>query len=1113
MTHIRENSSREELLQELQRIRSEASSLKDIINSSPAIAFSWKMAPGWPVDFVSDNISTLGYTPDDFYSGKVQILDIAHPDERAEIMKQSLHKAFTLKRREFRLEYRVVRRDGSFIWVDARILVVRGNRGRITGFQGLLLNITEQKEAREREFSARVILRTVIDNLPQLVFWKDLHSTYLGCNQAFAKDANLEFPHQITGKNDLDLGFSEKEAHLSHQLDRHITESDPAVIEYLYEDQRDERKGNILKVSKMPLYDVSGEVIGIVGTAEDITEKIRNEQAIAESEARYRHLVNSADDAIFLHGLDEKGQLTCYLDVNEAACSRYGYSREEFMQMSPWDLTPPELQNENESNELNRLLRKNSKHVFEFTHLAKGGKRIPVEINVTSFILNERTYYTSITRDISKRKQTERELADHRDHLEKLVKARTLELTQAKERVEKVNRAMTKQWDFLRAVIEHTPALIYVKDTRSRFIIANQATIEQMGVSSEEELKGKTDYDFYPQKNADQFALADKALLDQKLEIVEQEEHIPFMRTGEKRWFYTTKLPLRNKDDKIIGLIGIGYDITQRKQAERERELLIAKAESASKAKSAFLANMSHEIRTPLNGVIGMTSLLLDTKLDETQQHYVGTLRKSGEFLLAIINDILDLSKIEAGKLELSLIPFSLKELFRNIADIALSKVTKDKVELHSNPSPQIPEQMVGDPDRLKQILLNLVSNALKFTEEGAVCVTAHVEEEREEEILLRFTVTDTGIGISDNKKKLLFKNFSQLDDSTTRKYGGTGLGLTISKQLCELMGGTIGVNSSEGVGSEFWFTACFQKCALRHGEIAEHTTAKNDPSVFIEAATPALVPADQNPTIANDSDNPAPLLIAEDNPINQQVMAGILGKLGFSQIEMAQNGLEVLQKLENKRFQLILMDLSMPMMDGLTTTEKIRSQTFSCNANTLPIVALTAHAIKGDREMCLESGMNDYLTKPVNPQELKRILDKWLRDPPPINESETEFSDKSTDTRPQQFDYETMLDRLMGDTQLAEHIIRLFLDETPPQLATLGQLLDDHNIREAGYLAHKLMGAAANVDVNLFYATSRRIEEECFHGTESNLDSLHKQLVEQFELARLEMLQFITHE
>ncbi len=1099
------------MLQELQRIRSEASSLKDIINSSPAIAFSWKMSPGWPVDFVSDNISTLGYSPDDFHSGKVKILDIVHPDEQAEVMKQSLHKAFTLKRREFGLEYRVVRKDGSFIWVDARILVVRGDRGRITGFQGLLLDITEQKDIREREFSARVILRTVIDNLPQLVFWKDHQSNYLGCNQAFAKNANLESPHQIIGKNDLDLGFSQKEVHLSRQLDKHIIESEPTVIEYLYEEQREGRKEDILKVSKRPLYDVSGAVMGIVGTAEDITEKIRTERAIADSEAKYRHLVNSADDAIFLHGLDENGQLTNYLDVNEAACSRYGYSREEFLQMSPLELTPPELQNEDESRELITLLRENNKHVFEFTHLTKDGKRIPVEINATSFILNDRTYYTSITRDISKRKQAERELSDHREHLEKLVKARTRELTQAKERVEKINRAKTKQWDFLRTVIKHTPALIYVKDTRSRFIIANQATIEMMGVSSEEELKGKTDYDFYPQENAEQFALSEKALIGQKVELIEQEEHIPSMKTGEMKWLYTTKLPLRDENNKIVGLIGIGYDITQRKLADKERELLIAKAESASKAKSAFLANMSHEIRTPLNGVIGMTSLLFDTQLDETQQHYVGTLRKSGEFLLAIINDILDLSKIEAGKLELSLIPFRLSELLKSIRDIALSRFTTDKVELLISPSPQIPEHMVGDPDRLKQILLNLVSNALKFTEEGVVCVKVHVEEDREEDILLRFTVTDTGIGISDEKMELLFTNFSQLDNSTTRKYGGTGLGLTISKQLCELMGGTIGVDSSEGVGSEFSFTARFQKHDASSGEAATFTNTARVSLPSNESGTPPALPAGKK-TIEECVENPAPLLIAEDNPINQQVMAGILGKLGFSQIEMVQNGIEVLKKLEQKQFQLILMDLSMPMMDGLTTTEKIRSKTFACNANTLPIVALTAHAIKGDREMCLEKGMNDYLTKPVNPQELKRILDKWLSNAPPIA-NEAEYSDEAADTKPQQFDYATMLGRLMGDTQLAEHIIRLFLDETPPQLETLGQLLEDNNTKDAGYLAHKLMGASANVDVNRFYAISRRMEEECFHGTKENLKSLHRQLVEQFELARLEMLQFITQE
>jgi len=410
----------------------------------------------------------------------------------------------------------------------------------------------------------------------------------------------------------------------------------------------------------------------------------------------------------------------------------------------------------------------------------------------------------------------------------------------------------------------------------------------------------------------------------------------------------------------------------------QELEAALSTAREATQLRSRFLANMSHEIRTPMNGVLGMTDFLLATKLTSEQQEFAESIKRSADSLLALINDILDLSKIEAGKLRLDRVPFQLGTVLSEISSLFAQEARAKGLEFVSLVPSDLPKVVVGDAGRLRQVLRNLLGNALKFTDSGEIGVRAELLSDATNVVQIRFTVHDTGIGMPPDQQSRLFESFTQGDGSSTRRHGGTGLGLAISKQLVELLGGEIGVASEPGQGSRFWFTANFGKAAP--GEVPKPRPAIKIPPVGTKPQSAQPAPPKRAPV-----QNPVAMaghirvLLAEDNEINQRITLRLLEKLGVA-ADAVVNGREAVQALEKRKYDLVLMDCQMPDMDGFEATAIVRSREGATTHT--PICALTANAMEGDRERCLAAGMDDYISKPVGLEKLQKAVDRWLHRP-----------------------------------------------------------------------------------------------------------------------------------
>jgi len=919
-------------------------------------------------------------------------------------------------------------------------------------------NRENNKRAESKINQCSIVFQQILNTIPVGVFWKNKNQTYLGCNQSFAKDAGIASPEAIIGKNDFNLGWKDI-AQKYQDDDKSVIESGIPKLNFEEPLIRANGKKRWVKTSKVPLRNDEGEIIGILGTYEDITEYKSANESLQRERILLRTLIDNLPDIIYAKDKEGRKTLSNLADVRNT-----GHETEaEVLGKTDFDLYSKEVAQKFFKDDQSVI--KSGKPIVnreEYFIDADGKKKwlltskVPIRDDSSNII-----GLIGIGRDITQKVQSE-EAIQH----EKIL---------------------------LRTLIDNLPDAIYVKDLNYRKTISNLSDLRNMGKNSEDEVLGKTDFDLYPKEVAQKFFEDDQSIVKSGNPIVNREEYY-LDAEGNKKWLLTSKLPLRDADNKIIGLIGIGHDITNRKVADeklRKAYVDLEKANSdlinANKVKGQFLANMSHEIRTPLNAVIGMTGLLLDTKLDDEQRDFAETIYSSGDILLSLINDILDYSKIEAQKLEIEKQPFDVRLCIEEALDLVASKAADKNLELVYSVEDVLSTKVIGDVTRLRQILLNLLSNSIKFTEKGEIEVSVTGQLRDHYEYQLHFSVRDTGIGIPKDRQDKIFQSFTQVDASTTRKFGGTGLGLAISKQLSELMGGTMWIESSgvPGEGSIFHFTLVAELSVekqtaeefsalrekkilivddnltnlnilerqtksmkmvptgvasgfealelLKQGDqfdvaildyhmpgmdgltlsekIRKLNLKQNLPLILLSsfgyrekkvgfsefAATltkPVKLSHLQNALIAVLKGNgkktkketelpskfgveigsqyPLKILLAEDNKVNQKVALRYLEKIGYK-AGIAFNGIEVLEMMKQQDYDVILMDVQMPEMDGEQCTNEIRNLDSSIRQPR--IIAVTANALSSDRDRYLANGMDDYVVKPFKIEELVRAL------------------------------------------------------------------------------------------------------------------------------------------
>jgi two-component system sensor histidine kinase/response regulator len=1015
------------------------------------------------------------------------------------------------------------------------------------------------------------LLHLLMENVPDSIYFKDRQSRFIRINRSLARRFGLSDPAEAVGKTDFDF-FSEEHARQAYLDEQEVIRTGQPLVAREEAEFWPDGRVTWVSTTKLPLRDRHDAIIGTCGISRDITPRKHAEKSLRDSEALYHSLVEALP--VYLFRKDGQGRFTFangpfLAELNLCLADLAGKTDKDFY---PAEMAEKYMHDDRRVVETGQALEAVEEHIGP-----DGGKRYVSVLKVPLRDSNQNVIgMQGIFWDVTPRMRAEEELRLAK-HLAEANQKRT------------------------RLIVDSAYDAYVAMDANGIIVDWNRQAELAFGWTREQAI-GRLLHDLIipPAYRAAHVAgvrrfleTGEGPLLNRRVEVQ------ALRRDGSEFHAELTISPIRYSTEWIFS--AFLHDITERKQAEAELRQARDAAEAASQAKSEFLANMSHEIRTPMNAIIGLTELLLDTPLDAEQRDYLETVKKSADALLSVINDILDFSKIEAGKLELEYSPFDLRDMLGDMLNTLALRAHQKGLELACHIAPEVPETVIGDPVRLRQILINLVGNAIKFTDRGEVVVDVQMRESgvrgpgsgsstrisdpwprTPDPTSLHFQVRDTGIGIAADKQAMIFEAFAQADSSTTRRFGGTGLGLAISSRLVQRMGGRIWVESELGQGSIFHFTARL----ARHSEALERpmrrepgrlrgltvlvvddnatnrfilaetltqwqmrpTTVENavlamevlesahqcgEPFslVLLDAQMPeidgfmlaerirqhpdltgatimmlssacqpletrrcqeiglaayltkpikqaelyrAILAAVGSPETRPQASPPPPprpgrtlnVLLAEDNPVNQKLTVRLLEKQGHA-IVVAANGREAVEAVQRQPFDLVLMDVQMPEMDGFEATAAIRRLERGTDRH-LPILAMTAYAMKGDRERCLQSGMDDYVSKPIQPRALWEKIDKLVPQAHSAGKEETSAG---------VLDRDEIRDRVGGDMKLLRELIDVFFADCPRLWQNVRDALARGDAPRLSQAAHTLKGSIGVFGAQVAHEAAERLE------------------------------------